>query len=721
MQGSPAYRADVRPDGMHAMRLAGKVEIAAIVLALAGVAAGAKAANLPADTGARGVERNAEPSTKRYADLLDMHGSPRAPADRSFNIFFDAGAWQGYSLPPVDDPASGFSGPFVHSLGDGRWVGLRLAELTLHDAARRQPIVLAPIESHAEPGYLERDFSAPGLAVRETLFFADSWHALVRIELSSTTARDLDVAVRGSMMPGQAAGLAVSGAALTQTFAHSHSRLITRFHAEGVGTYAERTKSHGEGTAADSARIDRSDTGYSITLDQPLHLKPGRTSTAFLEQTLIYDTRSERPPPVDEAAAWARNRARWRGYLQAAAASHLAGVPDALAQRVAVKAMLTLLGNWRAARGDLHHDGVIPSYSNPDFNGFWAWDSWKHAAALARFAPALAREQMRAMFDYQAADGMIPDCIFLDAANDNRRDTKPPLATWAALEIYRATGDKAFLAEMYHPLARYHRWWFVARDHDHDGLPEYGSTDGTAIAAKWESGMDNAVRFDGITMLENRKHAWSMDQASVDLSAYLYREKLDLAAIAGILGKADDHRRWLRQAAALRSRIQTRMFDESRGYFFELRLGSGAPVRIYGSEGWMPLWAGAATPAQAGAVARVILDPQKFATRMPFPTLARDDPRFSPISGYWRGPVWLDQAYFGVEALRHYGYGRQADAMARRLVLEAAGLTGQAPIYENYDPLTGQGHQSRNFSWSAASYLLLLQGGARPQPPGQNR
>jgi len=29
-------------------------------------------------------------------------------------------------------------------------------------------------------------------------------------------------------------------------------------------------------------------------------------------------------------------------------------------------------------------------------------------------------------------------------------------------------------------------------------------------------------------------------------------------------------------------------------------------------------------------------------------------------------------------------------------------------MYENYDPLTGKGYQSPNFSWSAASYLLLL-------------
>jgi len=68
-----------------------------------------------------------------------------------------------------------------------------------------------------------------------------------------------------------------------------------------------------------------------------------------------------------------------------------------------------------------------------------------------------------------------------------------------------------------------------------------------------------------------------------------------------------------------------------------------------------------------------------------------------------------------VEALRRYGYDQQADAMARRLVLNAKGLTQQAPMYENYDPLTGQGYQSANFSWAAASYLLLMQQRASDQ------
>jgi putative isomerase len=642
--------------------------------------------------GVGGMARAADPDA-RFFDVLDMHGMPASPTDRSFNIFFDAGAWHGYSLPPEGDGGTGFVGPFVHSLGDGRWVGTRFARLVLQDAQSHQDILLLPTESHAAPGYLVRRFSSPILSVNQIFFFANSWQSVVRIELTATRAMDINLGVAGQVMPDDVHHLATRGEAVVQTFAHSPSILTTVMRANDAVT----------------EHVTLTDAGYRFDVNGPVHLVAHQTTVVYVDQTLTYDPRTDTPQVVDDAIAWTHNRARWAGYLASIPSSHLVGVPDNVAQHVAAKAIITLLGNWRAARGDLHHDGVIPSYSNPDFNGFWAWDSWKHAAALASFAPELARDQIRAMFDYQAADGMVPDCIYLDKSNDNWRDSKPPLATWATLAIYRATGDKAFLLEMYDKLVRYHRWWFTARDHDHNGLAEYGSTDGTTIAAKWESGMDNAVRFDAIAMVKNGDGAWSMNQESVDLNAYLYKEKLDLAEIAKVIGKNADNRQWLKEAAAMREAIQKRMYDRQRGYFFDARLGSDDLVRVYGSEGWAPLWAGVASSQQAARVVSVMLDPHTFATRMPFPTLAQNDPHFSPITGYWRGPVWLDQSYFGVEALARYGYAKQADAMARRLVLNAKGMTEQAPMYENYDPLTGQGYQSANFSWAAASYLLLLQ------------
>lgn len=626
-----------------------------------------------------------------YADVLDLHGTPANAADRSFNVFFDAGAWHGYSLPAAGDAGSGFSGPFVHSLGAGRWVGRRMAKVELKDAASGRPLALREVASHSLPGCLERRFEGEGVRLRQVLYFADARRALVRIELEASTARGLDVAVEGESMPAPGDAVALRDGALLQTFAGSGETLLTRLHATG-GEMRPRQERQ----------------GYRFASAAPLRLQPGQPLALVLEQSLSPEAGATVPRLADEPALWRHNRARWEGYLQATAAAHVEGVDDATARRIAVKAVQTLIGNWRAARGDLRHDGVIPSYSADYFNGFWAWDSWKHAAALAWVAPDLARDQMRAMFDFQAANGMVADSVYLDAKENNWRNTKPPLAAWATLEIHRATGDAAFVAEMYDRLVRYHRWWFAERDHDRNGLAEFGATDGTRIAAAWESGMDNAVRFDEAKMLANGEGAWSLDQESVDLNAYLYREKHDLAELAGILGRTAERDAWRREAEAMKQRIGTRFFDAAAGWFFDVRLGTGERIGVYGSEGWTPLWAGLASEAQARAVIATMLDPKRFATPMPLPTLAADDARFSPIKGYWRGPLWLDQARFGVEALRRYGRVAEADALSARLLLAADGLAAQAPMYENYDPTTGKGYQARNFSWSAASYLWLL-------------
>ena len=127
------------------------------------------------------------------------------------------------------------------------------------------------------------------------------------------------------------------------------------------------------------------------------------------------------------------------------------------------------------------------------------------------------------MFDYQQPDGMVIDCIYTDPSENNARDSKPPLVCWAVDEIFTHTGDTAFVAEMYPQLLSYYKWWYEKRDHNRNGMCEYGATDGTLEAAAWESGMDNAIRFDNAVMLKNDRadDAWSMDQESVDLNAYL--------------------------------------------------------------------------------------------------------------------------------------------------------------------------------------------------------
>ena len=112
---------------------------------------------------------------------------------------------------------------------------------------------------------------------------------------------------------------------------------------------------------------------------------------------------------------------------------------------------------------------------------------------------------------------------------------------------------------------------------------------------------------------------------------------------------------------------------------------------------------------QAAAVKENMMNPKYFNTKVPFQTLSASHPKFKPDGGYWRGPTWLDQAYFGVQGLRNYGYKKDAERATYKLIHGAEGVLQKGKsIRENYHSLTGKGLESRNFSWSAAHYMLLL-------------
>ncbi|MBL4643231.1 MAG: trehalase, partial [Flavobacteriaceae bacterium] len=309
-------------------------------------------------------------------------------------------------------------------------------------------------------------------------------------------------------------------------------------------------------------------------------------------------------------------------------------------------------------------------------------------------------------------DGFIVDCVFRDISIEkhNYRDTKPPLSVWAVAEIYEKDHDIDFIKYMYPKLKLYHEWWYNNRDHDKDGLCEYGSTDGSLVAAKWESGMDNAIRFDNSKIVKNGEGAYSIDQESVDLNAYLYAEKLYLVTLATVLKKTEDAQTFTKEAEALKTKIQTQFYDANDGWFYDTTLDGKTFIKGEGSEGWTALWAKAATQKQAEAVKDKMMNPTKFYTKVPFQTMSADHEKFNPLKGYWRGPNWLDQAYFGVKSLRNYGFNEDADKATIQILKGAEGILEKGKsIRENYHPITGEGLNAQNFSWSAAHIILLLQ------------
>ncbi len=87
-------------------------------------------------------------------------------------------------------------------------------------------------------------------------------------------------------------------------------------------------------------------------------------------------------------------------------------------------------------------------------------------------------------------------------------------------------------------------------------------------------------------------------------------------------------------------------------------------------------------------------------------TASRDNPAYG-ADIYWRGRVWLDQFYFGLQALEKYGRHNDAVRIAEDLFQNGEGFGSDGAIRENYNPETGAVQGASNFSWSAAHTYMM--------------
>lgn len=415
------------------------------------------------------LDSMAQTTRQGYKDIVDISLTPGAPR-RQNGCFTDMGSWMGFTLSEKEKPATGFCGPF--SIYYRNWYARSLVSLA---GASLQ-------EQSYYPGEVRMRLKKDGAEVQESLQFADARTALLSISNPSQVALTFTADSISSR-------LQVSQQGNTITIGNLYEERI-------LLTFPQQVKLQVEGN--------------NYVAQVPEGVKQFTAAISIVEQDTEASVQNVHTASLlaNPSAALQANDDRWNGYLRKVIRDDM----PADYNRVAAKSIVTLLSNWRVKRGDLYHDGIVPSHAVGYFVGCWAWDCWRFSAGMASFFPELAKDNIRVMFDYQQPDGMVIDCIYPDASENNARDSKPPLAAWAVNEVYEHTHDLAFVKEMYPKLLKYHKWWYEKRDHDKNHICEFGSTDGTLVAAAWESGMDNAIRFDGTRMLKNdAENAWSTD------------------------------------------------------------------------------------------------------------------------------------------------------------------------------------------------------------------
>ncbi|MDR1280001.1 MAG: glycogen debranching protein [Opitutaceae bacterium] len=425
----------------------------------------------------------------------------------------------------------------------------------------------------------------------------------------------------------------------------------------------------------------------------------------------------------------------------------------------------TAPGLFRQPAGCLNHPFIVPGAQYGA--ELWDWDAYWTTLGLLHLTRAVGDDGLHSeairhgegsllnFFEHQAPSGAIP--IMMRADNPDvfdctgnqgieRNHAKPVFGQLAlALEdarhrgagvppasgVARASlpvsvasphgvqpsGLQSFsLSRTIPALDRFYSYWESRYRHAGTGLLVWGS--------------DVAIGVDNDPTTYARPH---FSSANLLLNC-LYHADLEAAAtLAERIGENTLATRWRARADEIAHAIRIHCWDERDAFFYTLDVQCAdhratlipwakpgvplawpaLPMRIQMFTGFLPLWRGIATPAQAEALRRHATNPDTFAAPVGIRSLSRREPMFnlavSSNPSNWNGPVWILSNYLVWQGLLRYDFTTEANELASRTLrlLEADIVTHDA-THEYYDPDTGRPIMNKGFiSWNLLACAML--------------
>jgi len=384
------------------------------------------------------------------------------------------------------------------------------------------------------------------------------------------------------------------------------------------------------------------------------------------------------------------------------------------------------LAYWSAF--NLVRQQMMPPEGETGFNYYlfsreptWSWGHegqvFHESLAMLSYVfmdAASAQDSQRVFIARQAPSGYIGyrigPYVTKTFPYDGEESSSAPFFSWTNWEIYLVSRDRAFLAEAYRAGAAFANYLLKTRDKDGDGFLVWG---GHAVL--------ECVRdeFGVIWQLFGHTPESPKRVKALDLMAMMVKETRALAKMAEALGKSAEARAWNQRADRLAELVRTRMWDEQDGFFYHLARDTGTfqtkdGVSLKRKEiiGFLPLWAGIATKAQAARLVEHLTNPERFWRRFGVPTLAADDPYYDAYVTQccqWNGAVWLLWDYMVFRGLLDYGYRKQAEELAQRL-LEGVifQLKANHRFWESYSPDYTQLNSPKNYIWDTIIARMMI-------------
>ena len=205
----------------------------------------------------------------------------------------------------------------------------------------------------------------------------------------------------------------------------------------------------------------------------------------------------------------------------------------------------------------------------------------------------------------------------------------PPLFSWAEYNMYHKTGLKKRIKEVVPKLDRYFNWL-------ENNFKQPNGLYSVPLAATM---MENSPRID---------MAYPVDfNAQQALNAYY------MAHLNDILNDKDKSYRYKRFYFSLKTRINSLMWNNTDGYYYDLDKKE-KQIKVKTIASFWPLLAEIPTEEKAQKLIAHLASPKEFGLENPFPTLSAKDKSFDK-SGYgYRGSVFPPFTYMVIKGLERY-------------------------------------------------------------------
>jgi putative isomerase len=359
----------------------------------------------------------------------------------------------------------------------------------------------------------------------------------------------------------------------------------------------------------------------------------------------------------------------------------------------------------------------------------WDWDSFFASVSLFRIMDmtsasdadrAAVIDAMKGnilnFLDFQLPSGAIPHSLYVGAEHlfaemiekyDEPNMHKPVFAQFVHM-VVEETGDTQWIADRMPDIARFMRRYDEKYYDDRTGL------------YFWRSGAVIGVDNDPCTFGRPKNSS-----ASVYLNCLMIKELDAMARLWDTFGDAAAAEQYRAKKTTLTEAIQKYLWDKRDCFFYSadlqcqtdkeipwLNSGMGVfwpclPMRIQVWTGFMPLWAGAATPQQAHElVEKHLYDTEALCSDYGMRTLAANEPMYNcdrtSNPSNWLGPIWLISNYMIFQGLYDYGYHTEAADLCARIVnLLGRDIEENGAMHEYYIPETGIGVMNPGFmNWN---------------------